>query len=207
MIADPIPQYRLLDIQSPDDLDYSLLEIAPRLAGLDISSLAVLNLGAGNGTGNFAGQIQKLAVAKLTNVELFEDALWMLSHYPHAAQVVEFKHEGMLEFCRMAQDQSYDCVLVIDAIEHLTRDEGLELLEHLKRITRKRVLIWLPFGDAPQDEYGGNPLQVHKSSWQPHDFYKAIKEPFVVQVDVMWRHFHIRGLPSAGWVILFPGSQ
>ena len=197
-----VPQYRVLDIETPDDLDYRMLDIEPRIADLGIPSLHVLNLGAGNGTGNFAGQIQNLPVAHLCNVELFDDALWQLSHYPHAAQSVRFAHQDMLEFCRMARDNTYDVILVIDAIEHLTREQGFELLGHLTRIARKRVMLWLPFGKCEQHSYGGNDLQEHQSEWQPHDFVKAVKEPFVVEVDVCWAHYHIKGNPRAGWVVI-----
>lgn len=200
-----IPQYRVLDINSPDDLDYTNLEIVPRLASLDIPTLSILNLGAGNGTGILAGHIQELPVKQITNVELFEDALWLLAHYPHAAPIVEHVNEGMLEFCRMQRDQSYDVCLICDALEHLTRDEGFELLDHLKRIVRKRTLIWIPFGETPQGEYGGNAHQEHRSTWTPHDFaklYTGKENTPKVQVDVVWRHFHIEGNPRAGWVTI-----
>lgn len=205
LMLSTIPQYRVLDINSPDDLDYTNLEIAPRLAGLDIPTLSILNLGAGNGTGILAGHIQELPVKHITNVELFEDALWLLAHYPHAAPSVEHVNEGMLEFCRMQRDQSYDVAFVFDALEHLTREEGMELLVHLQRIIRKRTLIWIPFGETLQFGYGGNPHQEHRSTWTPHDFamlYTGKENTPKVQIDVCWKHFHIEGHPHAGWVTI-----
>ena len=203
---DPTSQYRILDIQSADDLDYSLLEIEPRLNGLDIPSLSILNLGAGRGEGILSGHIQELPVKHITNVELFDDALWMLSHCEHVAKSVDFIHEDMLEFCRTQRDQSYDVAFVFDALEHLTRDEGFELLDHLKRIVRKRTLIWVPFGETPQDGYDGNPWQEHRSTWTPYDFAKLYasnteKVP-TVQIDLCWRHWHVQGFPYAGWVVI-----
>lgn len=160
-----------------------------------MAELSVLNLGAGNGEGFISQQIQDLPIHLLTNVELHPDALFQLSHHFHFANSVDYINADMLEYVRVLPDKSYDVCLMIDSLEHLTRVQAVELIGHLSRVVRHRTLVWLPFGDTPQGEYGGNPHQEHKSTWMPDDFLLL-----GASVDVCWRHWHIAGAPYAGWV-------
>lgn len=196
----PTLEFTAQHIQSVDDLDFDNLHVLPRLKGLDVGSMSVLNLGAGTGEGFIAGHIRDLPVAHIENVELHDEALWELSHKPHAAGSKRFVHENMLDYARMAPSKSFDVCLVVDAIEHLTREQGMELLQHLSRIVRYRTLLWVPFGDTPQDEYGGNPWQQHNSTWHMIDFLTLPVGD--VEVDVCWKHLHIQGHPLAGWVTI-----
>lgn len=65
---------------------------------------------------------------------------------------------------------SFDCVTVLEVIEHLTRSEGLELLEQCERIARSRVILSTPNGFVEQPAIPGNPLQAHVSGWTAADF-------------------------------------
>jgi hypothetical protein len=71
-----------------------------------------------------------------------------------------------------------DVVTVLDVVEHIRKEDGLDLLE---RTLEKAgcVVVFTPLGDMPQDldEHGddawgfhGNHLQRHLSAWQPEDF-------------------------------------
>lgn len=63
------------------------------------------------------------------------------------------------------RSDSFDCVLALDLIEHLKKDEGIKLLSMMERIAKKIVIVFMPNDFLPQGEYYNNPWQVHKSGW------------------------------------------
>ncbi len=66
--------------------------------------------------------------------------------------------------------KSVDCVLAVDLLEHLEKDEGRLLLDNMERTAKRRVVVMTPNGYLPQEECNGNPFQVHRSMWNPADF-------------------------------------
>lgn len=192
----PLPSPPALPyIPTVESLDYQVLQIAPRLADLDIPNLTVLNLGAGNGEGTLAEQIRELPFARLDNVEVFTESLHQLSIQYTAAESADYFNEDALGFVKRQSDKSYDVCIMFDFLEHLTRNEAWELIGELKRVCKKRILLFLPFGETRQDAYGGNDWQLHKSTWTPDDF--ALPD---VEVDICWRHWHVENAPFAGFV-------
>jgi predicted TPR repeat methyltransferase len=65
----------------------------------------------------------------------------------------------------MFEPKSFDCVAATDLIEHLEKDEGFELLRAMERIARRRIIIFTPSGFLPQESFGGNDFQRHRSGW------------------------------------------
>jgi 2-polyprenyl-3-methyl-5-hydroxy-6-metoxy-1,4-benzoquinol methylase len=63
-------------------------------------------------------------------------------------------------------DNSFDCVLASDVIEHVTKEKGLELIDKMERVAKHKVIIFTPRGFVHQDEHDGNPWQIHKSGWE-----------------------------------------
>jgi hypothetical protein len=59
---------------------------------------------------------------------------------------------------------SFDCVVALDLIEHLTKEEGLALLAAMERIARKKIVLFTPNGYLPQASHDGD-LQAHHSGW------------------------------------------
>ena len=76
------------------------------------------------------------------------------------------------------EPKSFDCVAATDLIEHLDREEGLELLRAMESIARRRVVIFTPNGFLPQEPFGGNEFQRHRSGWSAREMrergYKVI---------------------------------
>lgn len=76
------------------------------------------------------------------------------------------------------KEKEFDVVVCFHVIEHLEKDKGLELLTNLEKLAKKRVIVAMPVGDFPQDEYDGNEYQVHRSAWYPQDLksrgYKVV---------------------------------
>lgn len=62
------------------------------------------------------------------------------------------------------EDNSFDCVLASDLIEHLTKERGEGLIEIMEKIAKKKVIIFTPNGFLKQEK-DNNPFQEHKSGW------------------------------------------
>lgn len=81
-----------------------------------------------------------------------------------------------------------DVVMMIDFIEHLEMSEAIAIVAECQRIAKKRVIIFVPFGDHPQtsDYYqmGADHWQTHRSTWEVNDLVD-------LGFDVaLWRNFH-----------------
>lgn len=61
---------------------------------------------------------------------------------------------------------SFDCVLASDVIEHVTKEDGLKLIQNMELLAKHKVIIFTPRGFVPQDEHEGNPWQKHLSGWE-----------------------------------------
>jgi len=68
------------------------------------------------------------------------------------------------------EDGSFDAVMGFNILEHLSREDGLNLIETANRWAKRKVIFSLPNGFLEQDAYDGNPFQVHQSSWSARDF-------------------------------------
>ena len=83
---------------------------------------------------------------------------------------------GMLpDVCNQFLDNSWDVVLLIDVIEHLEKEDGNAVLDHMERIARHKVIIDTPSGFLPQEGWDawGFPtceLQAHLSGWEKEEF-------------------------------------
>ncbi len=76
-------------------------------------------------------------------------------------------------------DNSVDSVFLLDVIEHLEKEAGIELLRQAERIARRQAVIFTPLGFMPQHAehgetdgwgLGGTAFQEHLSGWLPEDF-------------------------------------
>lgn len=71
-----------------------------------------------------------------------------------------------------------DTVVMLDVIEHMARDDGLEAIRSACDIAREQVIVFTPLGFMPQDggeeadAWGmqGQHWQRHRSGWTPEDF-------------------------------------
>jgi len=61
--------------------------------------------------------------------------------------------------------KSFDCVVALDVIEHLTKADAHALLASMDRIARTRVIVMTPNGFLPQPASDDNPYQQHVSGW------------------------------------------
>jgi SAM-dependent methyltransferase len=91
---------------------------------------------------------------------------------------------------------SFDCVVALDVIEHLDREDGLRLLASMESIAQRKVIVFTPNGFLPQPPAPDNPHQEHVSGWSVEDFegrgyevvgmngWKPLRGPYA---EVRWR--------------------
>lgn len=91
--------------------------------------------------------------------------------------------QDALTYLRSALSKSVDTIFVCDVIEHLNKDDGLQMLEHAIRVAREQVVVFTPLGFMPQhytelgDVWGSvqhSELQNHLSGWRPEEFANAV---------------------------------
>lgn len=68
-------------------------------------------------------------------------------------------------------ENSFDAVIMIEVLEHLREDVGLEILKKIEKWAKKKIIISSPNGFIPQKEVDNNFLQKHLSGWD----YKKMK--------------------------------
>lgn len=86
------------------------------------------------------------------------------------------------ELLDVLPDRSVDSIFLVDVIEHLTKEEGRQLLDECDRVGRKQIIVFTPLGFLAQD-YNDNDVdgwgmrggrwQAHKSGWNFEDFGDA----------------------------------
>ena len=107
-------------------------------------------------------------------VDLFEP-------YIKEAKLKKIHNEYMLQDIKKLSfpDKSFDVVIALQVLEHLTKEEAWQLLNRMEKIARKQVVVATPIGHMHHPEVDGNPLQAHKSAFHPQDFqkrgYKVLK--------------------------------
>lgn len=62
----------------------------------------------------------------------------------------------------------FDVVLCSDGIEHLSKEQGIELLKQMQVLSRKQI-VFTPLGDYMVDQNTTNP-EHHRSGWLVSDF-------------------------------------
>jgi glycosyltransferase involved in cell wall biosynthesis len=74
-------------------------------------------------------------------------------------------------------EKHYDIAFVGDVLEHMTREEAIALLNKVKGCA-STVIISIPLGHYPQDEYEGNPYERHVvDHWTDEAVIEAFGKP------------------------------
>jgi hypothetical protein len=119
----------------------------------------VLDLGCG-----YHSPIQRCDMPFSVGVELFEPYLQESKRKGIHNQYI--KADIMkLEY----KPKSFDAVIALEVLEHMTKQEGADLLAKMEHWARKKVILTTPNGYFLQDAYHDNPLQEHRSGWSAHD--------------------------------------
>ena len=121
---------------------------------------AVVEFGAMHGD-----KLMHAHVPTRIGIEIFEPYLReMRGNKEIKAVPGDFRHyEGLLT------PAERDCAMFIDSLEHVTKDDALNLLARVQKDFRK-VIVFAPEGEHVQDAHSGNEWQEHKSFWTAGEF-------------------------------------
>ena len=133
------------------------------LRKLDREARTVLDVGCGKGVP--ARAIKQRTGARIVGCDIFIPYLQECGRkgYHDALLVCDVRALPFVE-------KSVDVVVCLEVIEHLGRQDALELLQDLQAIARRQIILSVPRGAYEQHEYDGNRHQEHKSVWSPTDF-------------------------------------
>lgn len=123
---------------------------------------SVLDLGCGSNS-----SIQFCDIPFSVGVELFEPYIKESKKKRIHNQYIkaDIRH---VEF----KSKSFDAVLCVEVLEHLTKQDGHKLIKRIENWTRNKIIITTPNGYLWQDGYDNNILQEHKSGWMVEDLEK-----------------------------------
>lgn len=64
---------------------------------------------------------------------------------------------------------SFDVVIAGDVLEHMKKDDAIALVDKILDHT-KTLIVSIPICFCPQDDYGGNPFEIHvKDDWSDEE--------------------------------------
>jgi len=69
--------------------------------------------------------------------------------------------------------KSFDCVMATGVLEHLSKDDGIMLIEQMERVATRKIILTTPNGFLPT--YAGpkdNPTETHLSGWTAKELRK-----------------------------------
>jgi hypothetical protein len=132
------------------------------LQGLIEDNYTVLDIGCG-----IKIITRHLACAKLVGIDVYADYL-----------TEKDIHGDVRNLDKLVEPKSYDVVIAIDLIEHLTKTEGWKLLKDMESVAIKKIMITTPIEwskniDSVKDEKlwsYNNYYNYHKSLWSKEDF-------------------------------------
>ncbi len=131
----------------------------------DTQPATVLELGFGRGE---TGRAIRTAcpAAAITGVEVWQPYVDIAKNREPYDVVIAADILGVLP---TLAGNSFDAVVAMEVIEHLTREDADIVIAHCKRIA-PQVYASSPIGDFPEEALHGNPFQVHRSTWTEADW-------------------------------------
>ena len=140
-------------------IKYLEQEIVP-----DCSSLLDLGCGSNSPISRFSSKIPYRV-----GVDIFDNSICLSKKNNIHNEYIKI---DILDIENEFEEKSFDCVIAIDLIEHFSKEDGLNLLRIMEKISKKKVVISTPTGFVPQNEYDGNRYQVHLSGWSYEEMVK-----------------------------------
>lgn len=83
-----------------------------------------------------------------------------------------------LNLANLPTDREFDVILMVDLLEHLPKERGLEILDHAVELAKRAVVVYTPLYwdenrtayEEPGGFYEGNDHVLHRSLWNLGDF-------------------------------------
>lgn len=149
-----------------------LEKLRPNFLGRELEKIVVpscetlLDVGCGE---NPVSKIFRGKLEKIFGIEMHQEA----SKKAEKLGIFEkIYNADALDIDKFFNQNSVDCVMVIDLVEHLDKRDALKFISKIEKIAKKLVIIQTTNGFFPQGEYGGNKFQIHKCGFGTEDFQK-----------------------------------
>lgn len=144
----------------------------------------VLDLGCGNGA---LMEILGDKKWKITGIDIHKQSL-------KKAKATGFYNEliagDLVKVCEklVKQKKKYDLVFCSQVIEHITKEEGNEILDLSDKLAKKRIYFGTPRGFMiqPEEFIEDNPYQHHKSGWSVKEFADRGYKVYGVGLYPVW---------------------
>lgn len=79
--------------------------------------------------------------------------------------------------------ERYDVAMLGDVLEHMEKAEAKALFDRVRKVA-DTVIVSIPIGHYPQDEYNGNPYEKHVTdNWTDEEFRATFGPPTVGYID------------------------
>lgn len=144
----------------------------------------VLDLGCGDGS--LMNAFCKKSW-KITGIDIYEKSLIKARKTGVYKKLIK---GDLVSACRrlVEEQEKYDLVFCSQVIEHLSKKEGLEILNLADKLAGERIYFGTPRGymNQPEEFLEGNPYQKHKSGWTVDDFKKRGYKVYGVGLKPIW---------------------
>jgi 2-polyprenyl-3-methyl-5-hydroxy-6-metoxy-1,4-benzoquinol methylase len=151
-----------------------------------LDGLTILEIGVGEGLWGFLLRTQRRGSFRLIGVEPFRKHIEDLGQLPVYS---ELHAEKAQRYLADAPNVSADIILLLEVIEHETRENGLELLGQLERRVAPDGLIVVSTPDGfseGAEGYAGNELNRHLCGFKATDFTSRGYTVRRIRKDVNW---------------------
>lgn len=148
-------------------MEYKTVNLSQWINENTIGSQIVVELGAG-----FFRRLADVnnSVIKRIGIEIYEPYIKNAT-YNNCIKI----HGDALKYNEYVTENDYDTVLLVDILEHFNMEDGLNLINRLKK-DFKKILLMLPVGKFEQNEdvtgHEGHEFQTHRSYWYEDDINK-----------------------------------
>lgn len=133
-----------------------------------LNPIDILDVGPGEGIYSILMRPELNPEAVWECVEIHEpyvEKFDLLSKYD-VVNIADVRELHSVEFLR-------DVVIFGDVIEHMTKDDAVELLKRVK--TRaEAIVVSIPIVHMPQGEYDGNPHEAHLADWTFDEMHETM---------------------------------
>jgi len=144
----------------------------------------VLDLGCG-----IMGAITTLKCKSILGVDIWDK---YLDHIKHDCPTIKLDMSELDRF--MAK--SYDVVLCLDVIEHLPKELALQVLDDIKRICRKKAIIYTPIQFKIND-------QPEEGAWGMGECHYQDHKCLISRADLVKRKYKVKNPMEDGWYAIY----
>lgn len=193
-----------------EDSKYVLRNIMPR----NLNGYRVLDVGCGFGFWGWLLRMHNGRGFYLAGIEVNQDYIDKISPLNIYDDII---HMDITKDLEKIPNDSFDLVIASHVIEHLEKNEGWKMLDELRRICRRKIIVLCPEGDAVDyDEktpiHEISKFDYHRSAWYAYDFighkgFKIRQLPYSHRAGRATAHFEkvwnrIKGRKRGGSLII-----